>query len=444
VNLQQRLEDLYGLERRRDKLGLEGTRALLGALGDPQGEWASVHVAGTNGKGSVCALVERVLREAGIRTGLFTSPHLVDFRERIRVDGQWADADRLARRLDLIARLSEGKDRTFFEVCTALAFDDFAAREVEWAVVEVGMGGRLDATNVIEPSLSVVTSVGLDHTETLGTTLAHVAAEKAGIVKPDVPVVVGAMAGQAAAVIGRAAAHHEAPLVRADERVALAWLGDGPDGLRCTAEAPPWGRLELTCPLHGRHQLTNAGTALAALSVLAESGVMIEAEAVIEGFARARWPGRLEACPGEPRLWWDGAHNPDGFGALVDAWRQDLGFDPPEVVVLALARDKQVEAIAGLLAPWIPSARVVATQSRNRRAMPVDELHSRLAAAGIRSRKSKDVARSLETALAGPAPRSGARRPRREREAGRVLLCGSLMSVAEAMDSFGGAPGEWL
>jgi len=431
VSLQQSLEALYGLERRRDKLGLEGTRALLAALGDPQAEWASVHVAGTNGKGSVCALVERVLREAGIHTGLYTSPHLVDFRERIRVDGQWADEKRLARRLALISRLPEGRDRTFFEVCTALAFDDFAAREVEWAVVEVGLGGRLDATNVIDSSLAVITSIGVDHAEVLGRTRGRIAAEKAGIIKPEVPVVSGLEPGEAAAVVERTAADCGAPLVRAAERVAIAWLGDGPDGLRCSAETAPWGRLELLCPLHGRHQLANACIALAALSVLTDSGVEIEAEAVRDGFARARWPGRLEACAGEPRLWWDGAHNPDGFAALARAWRDDLAFAPPAAVVLALAADKDVEAIAPWLASGLAPASLVVTQSRNPRALPAGELRARLGAAGLAAEAVPAVADAVERALAGAGE-------------GRVLLCGSLFAVAEAMEAFGGAPGEWL
>jgi dihydrofolate synthase / folylpolyglutamate synthase len=431
VSLQQSLEALYGLERRRDKLGLEGTRALLGALGDPHGEWASVHVAGTNGKGSVCALVERVLREAGIRTGLFTSPHLVDFRERIRVDGQWADEARLARRLALVSRLPEGRDRTFFEVCTVLAFDDFAAREVEWAVVEVGLGGRLDSTNVVESTLSVITSIGVDHADVLGHTPRQIAAEKAGIIKPEVPVVSGVAPGPAADVIARVAGKLDAPLVLAPERVQMAWLGDGPDGMRFTAEVAPWGRLELACPLHGRHQLANASTALAALSMLTESGVKIESEAVAEGFARARWPGRLESCPGEPRLWWDGAHNPDGFDALAAAWREDLGFEPPEVVVLALAHDKDAAAIARRLGPWVAPGRVIATQSRNPRALPAGELRARLRAEGLDAEQAPGVVEAVKAALAG-AP--GA----------RVLLCGSLVAVAEAMEAFGGAPGEWL
>ncbi|HKQ59352.1 MAG TPA: Mur ligase family protein, partial [Candidatus Eisenbacteria bacterium] len=212
ARFQHALEALWGAERRRDKHDLEGITALLTALGDPQRQFRSVHVAGTNGKGSVCALIERVLREAGHRTGLFTSPHLIDFRERIRVRGRWADQAWLERRIEHYTALPEGRDRTFFEVCTALAFEWFAGQRVEIAVVEVGLGGRLDCTNVLTPEVSVITSIGLDHTEILGDTLEAIAAEKAGIIKPGVPVVVGAMPDAAHAVVERVARERGAPL----------------------------------------------------------------------------------------------------------------------------------------------------------------------------------------------------------------------------------------
>jgi dihydrofolate synthase/folylpolyglutamate synthase len=163
------------------KLGLDGTRELLAGLGNPESRFAAVHVAGTNGKGSVCALVERVLRAAGLRTGLYTSPHLVEFRERIRVNGRWAGEDVLGGRLDVIEALPGAAQSTFFEIATALAFDHFARERVNWAVVEVGLGGRLDTTNVLHPAVSAITSVGLDHTEMLGNTHAAIALEKAGI-----------------------------------------------------------------------------------------------------------------------------------------------------------------------------------------------------------------------------------------------------------------------
>jgi dihydrofolate synthase/folylpolyglutamate synthase len=396
--LQSALEALYGLERRKDKLGLDGTRTLLAALGNPERRFRSVHVAGTNGKGSAAALIERALREAGHRTGLFTSPHLVDFRERIRVNGRWADEQRLFETLERIEALPAGTNRTFFEVATALGFLWFAEQGVEWAVVEVGLGGRLDTTNVIAPDVCVITSIGLDHTEILGATIAAIAREKAGIAKPGVPVVVGALDPEAAAAIAETAARAGAPLVRAPEPA---------------ADGAPFARL-------------NSGVARAALEALRARGVAIPERTIESGFALARWPGRFERCPGEPRLWWDGAHNPDGARALAGVAR---GVAPFGALVLALSRDKDAGAMLDALAPLAESRALIATRSRNARAMPAGDLAAAARARGWSVRESDDVAAACRAALALPSDRP-------------VLLAGSLFAVGEAMAVFGGAPGE--
>jgi len=420
--LQHALEALYGLERRKDKLGLAGTRALLAALGNPQQRFRAVHVAGTNGKGSVCALIERVLREAGPVTGLYTSPHLVDFRERIRVRGRWADERALERDLERIQRLPEGRDRTFFEVCTALAFDDFAARGVEWAVVEVGLGGRLDCTNVLTPALAVITSIGLDHTEILGNTLAQVASEKAGILKPGVPAIHGTLPAEAATEVRAAAERAGCTLEAADGRVRLE---PGAGGVtRATTAA--WGTLDLDLALGGGYQLENARVALAALDRLSGLGVAIPRRAVLEGFRAVRWPGRLERAPREPRLWWDGAHNPDGARALAEAFAERAG-GRAATLVLALSRDKDAAAMLDALAPIVPARRLIATRSHSERARPPEEIARAAAAAGWQAESAADVARALRAALARGGP---------------VLLTGSLFAVGEAMEAFGGAPGE--
>jgi dihydrofolate synthase/folylpolyglutamate synthase len=401
VSLQHALEALYGLERRRDKHDLDGTIALLHALGDPHWRFRSVHVAGTNGKGSVCALVERVLREAGHRTGLFTSPHLVDFRERIRVNGRWADETRLERRLADIERLPGARDRTFFEVCTALAFDDFVERGVEIAVVEVGLGGRLDCTNVITPEVSVITSIGLDHTEILGETVEQIAFEKAGILKPGVPAVTGVPESAALRVIERRAREVGAPL----RRVETAPRGAGEPG-------------------------ANERIALATLETLAARGVAIPAAAIERGIAQARWPGRFECCPSEPRLWWDGAHNPDGIRFLASRWTSTRPV-PPAALVLALSSDKDAATMLGVLAAAFPSVHVVASRTRSERALDPARLAEFAAATGLRVSTALDVATACRAALAFA-------------ERGSVLLTGSLFAVGEAMEAFGGAPGEML
>ncbi|HTK30963.1 MAG TPA: folylpolyglutamate synthase/dihydrofolate synthase family protein [Candidatus Saccharimonadaceae bacterium] len=424
-SLQHALEALYGLERRRDKLGLDGTRALLAALDHPERRFHSIHVAGTNGKGSTCALIERVLREAGIRTGLFTSPHLVDFRERIRVAGRWADEAALAERLPWIEAQPAGQDRTFFEVATALGFDAFARAGVTWAVVEVGLGGRLDTTNVLEPEACVITSIGLDHTEILGDTIAAIAAEKGGIIKPGVPVVLAPdLVPAARETLETIARERDAPVVDAralleDPRGAAA-LDETPDRA-ATGEAP--GR-----PPRG-FRPAHVATALAALDLASRRGVAISPTAFANGLARARWPGRFERSPREPRLWWDGAHNADGVRALVETWRA-RGLPAPGAVVLALSRDKDAPAMLRALAPLAGDATLVATRSRNERALEPERLAA--AAAAYRTRVVPDVAAACRAALDDAGP---------ER---LVLLLGSLFAVGEAMEAFGGAPGEWL
>jgi len=410
IRLQRRLEALYGLERRKDKLGLDGTRALLGALGNPHTRFRSVHVAGTNGKGSVCALVERALREAGVRTGLYTSPHLVDFRERIRVVGQWADEDWLEEALDRIEALPGARDRTFFEVATALGFLYFAERQVDTAVVEVGLGGRLDCTNVLTPLVSAITSIGLDHTEILGDTIEKIAAEKAGIIKPGVPLVVGrTVEPQARVVIAAVAAECRAP-----------WI-DAIDG----------SSAEGAVGIGGAMAGANAGVATGVLDALAGAGIVVTAEQRRAGFRAARWPGRLEPCPHEPRLWWDGAHNAQG----IDALRGAGSFG---AVVLALSRDKDAHDILARLRPIVAPAALVASRSQNGRAMDPETIAAAARAIGWPARIQPDLGTALRETLATTRERD------RSGGAERVLLTGSLFAVGEAMEIFGGAPGEWL
>lgn len=428
-DLQRRLETLWGLERRHLKPGLEGTRELLAGLGHPETRFEPVHVAGTNGKGSVCALVERVLRAAGHRTGLYTSPHLVDFRERIRVNGRWASMTSLEAGLDAIEALPHASERTFFEVATALAFRHFALERVEWAVVEVGLGGRLDSTNVLTPAVCAITSIGLDHTEMLGATHAEIAFEKAGILKSGVPVVSAVEHDGAASVVARRAAEVGAPLRVARDVADVSVAQQGEWGTRLAVDCAPWGRFQLQMRLLGGHQRDNARAALAVLSELAARGEKIELDAVREGFAEARWPGRLEACPDERRLWWDGAHNLDGLRRLCAAWTADLGFAPPSAIVFAAGRDKDARAMLTRLRAFAPEATLFVTRTHNERALTAEELAALAASAGLAAETAPSVSEAISAAL----DRAGA---------GRVLLCGSLFAVGEAMAARGGSPGE--
>jgi dihydrofolate synthase/folylpolyglutamate synthase len=433
--LQRQLEALWGIERRRDKLTLDGTRELLGALGDPHRAFRSVHVAGTNGKGSVCALVERVLRATPTDTGLFTSPHLVDFRERIRVNGRWAGESALLERLAAIEALPASKDRTFFEVATALGFDWFARQKVQWAVVEVGLGGRLDSSNLLVPDVCAITNIGLDHAEILGEGHERIAIEKAGILKSGVPAVSGVEHDGAASAIARSAREVGAPLHQARDLVDVKQAQYGPWGTRLSLECEPWGTFQLQTTLRGRHQRANARVALAVLSLLARGGLPIPLTALREGFAETRWPGRLEPSPSVRRLWWDGAHNLDAVRGLAHAWREDMGLDPPAAVVFAVARDKDARAMLQRLHAFAPAASFTLTRTRSERALEPETLAAHAQALGFEATVAPGVREALVPWLDhGPDGRG--------RASGRVLLCGSLFAVGEAMEAFGGAPDE--
>jgi dihydrofolate synthase/folylpolyglutamate synthase len=296
-------------------------------------------------------------------------------------------------------------------------------------VVEVGLGGRLDTTNVLTPAVTAITSIALDHSELLGTTHSAIAFEKAGIFKPGVPAVTAVEHDAAASVIARRADEVGAPLVVARDVADVQIAQQGEWGTRLLVDCAPWGRFQLQMRLHGGHQRDNARTALAILSRLAAQGVRLELPAVREGFAAARWPGRLEACPVRPRLWWDGAHNSEGMRRLCQAWTDDLRFPPPAAIVFAAGRDKEARTMLMRLRSMAPAARVFVTRTANERALTAEELLSMAYSAGLSAVAAPSVREAVDSAFEAVPT-------------GRVLLCGSLFAVGEAMAAFGGAPGE--
>ncbi len=436
---------------------------LLAALGDPHKRFQSIHVAGTKGKGSTAALIESVLRAAKQRTGLYTSPHLHTFRERIRVGGEMISPD------DVVAGVEKCKPLiaqvpgvTTFEVMTALAFDYFAARGVALAVVEVGLGGRLDATNVVLPRVSVITSISYDHTAILGHTLAQIAREKAGVIKPGVPVVTAPQRDEALRVIEAVAREKDAPLVTVtpDLRFSIAdrsfrvlpqsqtldsqtftlqWsmrlsekggqaaalpVSDAQRGWATTPSKTTSNNLELATlnlKLLGRHQRVNAATALAAISVLRAQGIAISDEALRAGLANVQWHGRFEILARNPWVIVDGAHNADSAQQLVAALRE---FFPTARwrLIFGASGDKD---IAGMFAALLPSAAsLILTRSRNPRAADP----ARLAELATSYPTETSVALDLASAL-----RDAARRA----EPGDVIcVTGSLFVVAEAREAW--------
>ncbi len=370
-------------------MGLERVRVALARLGDPQKRFAAVQIAGTNGKGSTAAMTEAILRAAGLRTGLTTSPHLARFTERIRVAGGEVDGDRLAA-LD-VRVVATGVPLTYFEIATVLAFLAFAEEGVEIAVVETGLGGRLDAVTTCEPLATAITSIGLDHQSYLGTTLTAIAREKAGILKPNVPCLLGRLPDEADAEILRRAAETGAP---------LRYLGRD--------FSPPSGPLALPGP----HQRDNAAIAVALARAAADRLGRLLADATIaDALASTVWPGRLERIGDDLLL--DCAHNADGARALAAAL-PELAAGRRVVLLMSIAEDKQPRAIFEALGPLAHT--LVATRADSPRALSADAL----ALEGARF-----VARRITVA----DPWEALAEARRRAAGGLVVVCGSMFLV---------------
>jgi dihydrofolate synthase/folylpolyglutamate synthase len=355
------LEYLTSLELFGIKFGLDNIRAILGGLDHPERAFRSVHVAGTNGKGSVTAMIDAALRAAGYRSARYTSPHLVDLTERFVVDGRPVTEEQLSHAVDgvrtVVADLQQhgllDVHPTFFEVTTAAAFELFRTASVEVAVCEVGLGGRLDATNVLSPMATAITSIAFDHQHYLGTSLAEIAAEKAGIVKPGVPMVVGPVDPVAAKVIGDIARERGAPLVWAYDGVTIEAVpaqSRGGHAIRLRTPERDYGVLDLR--LAGDHQRDNAVVAVRVLECLDAAGLKVPPTAIADGLASVKWPGRLEhihLADGRSLLL-DAAHNPAGAEALAAFLAQE-GVRHP--LVFAAMRDKDLRGILAALIPHV-------------------------------------------------------------------------------------------
>jgi len=411
------IEFLYSLEKHGIKPGLERIGALLASLGNPQDSFRSMHVAGTNGKGSVCAMTASILNEAGVRTGLYTSPHLSKFNERITVSGkpitdkELVEAASITRAAASKAGLAE---ITFFEFTTAMAFVHFREKLVEFAVIETGMGGRLDATNLAVPMVSVITNIDLDHTAWLGRTIREIAFEKAGIIKPGAPVITGVEQKQALSVIRSKAKEAASPVylmgedfhARRSEKglVTYSGISGGLEGIKAG--------------LQGAHQTKNAALALAAVEVLRKGGLDIKESAIRAGMRKTRWPGRFETLSGRPLVILDGAHNPAGARALKEALegvkRKRL------ILVIGMMSDKEMDGILKELVP--SSSLVIATAPRGERAARPDEIME------LAAEYKKPV-------IAVPTVKDACKRALSEASPSDcVCISGSLFTVGEARE----------
>lgn len=405
------LEKLYARRRFGIRPGVDRVRLLLDRLGNPERSFGSIHVVGTNGKGSTSAYLASILSAAGLRTALFTSPHLVSFTERFRVDGAEISPQRLEPLLASVLDAAPG-DATFFEIVTALAALYFSEERVDIAIMEAGMGGRSDATAALAGIMTVITPISLDHCDYLGATLEQIAAEKCAIAEPGTPVIIGHQSTEARHVILSCFPVDAPRLVWTDTTVSAGWNGDGTlyyRGIRLSLN-------NLASGIPGRYQADNASLALAAAEVVGGTGITVTAGALRRGISDARWPGRMETVPGPPPLLLDGAHNPAGAAALAEA----LGDIPYRklLLVLGVMADKEVRKIVSPLAPLTATCYCVCPAVD--RGMDDGELAAIITEAGVPAVPCGSVANGIQCA-------------RHDAENDDlVLVCGSLFTVGEA------------
>ena len=354
---------------------------LLKHLGNPHRLFRSVHIAGTKGKGSTATMLSSMLQACGYSVGLYTSPHLVDLRERIVVDGKMIterELTRLVAQIALVVRRLKKDDPTFFELMTAAAFMYFAEREVDVAVVETGLGGRLDSTNVLKPEVCGVTSISLDHQQQLGSTLGAIAEEKAGIFKANVPVVSAPQTPEVTEVLERAASRAGAPLRIAGREIEFSYRFEssravGPHTRVCVTT--PESKFEhLHVPLLGEHQAINCGVALGLLDALKQRGLRIDDQEAMGGLADVRLAGRMELIAEEPRVLVDGAHNGASVEALMRAIGQNIPYDSM-VVIFGCGRDKDIDGMLGQIR--YGADKIIFTQSRSPKAVEAQDLADR-------------------------------------------------------------------
>ncbi len=398
---------------------------LLARMSNPQNAAKTVHIAGTKGKGSTAAMLASILKQSGYRTGLYTSPHLLSIRERIQVDGRQISEDEFARlaarikpEVEAVNTSSDLGELTTYEILTALAFMYFQDRGVAYQVLETGLGGRLDATNVVQPEVCVITSISYDHMDVLGDTLAEIAREKAGIIKSGSIVVTAPQIPEAMNVLEDVCRQQEVKLVRVGSDVSWRRKSVSPEkqsfqlmGLK--------GNYNIEVPLLGEYQLENAATAITVAEALAGWGAVITAEAITSGIAGVNWPGRLQVLRRKPWVIVDGAHNGDSVQRLVAALRQYFTFEKA-VVIFGASSDKNIAAMAAELKTF--PDRVIVTSSHHPRAVAVEQLVEEFSRENIIPEVSEDVASAVEKALslAGSAD--------------LVCAAGSLFLVAEVME----------
>lgn len=432
----------YSLKRNfryaADKFNLDRMHDFLGYLGDPHRDYEIIHIAGTKGKGSVSSMCASVLRAQGYKTGLYTSPHMVEFAERVQINGQYITKSELVEIVELLKPVTKKvPEITTFELTTALAFVYFSQQDADYAVFEVGLGGRLDATNIVDPMVSVITSISYDHVKILGNTLSEIAGEKGGIIKPNTPVVISPQKEEARLRLEEIAEKNNAPTIQVGRDylyAADAHSLEGQTFLVWTPEDQPlvdefiesagrdiWSPTRLRIPLLGFHQVENAATAYASLKTIEKFDVNISQRAYREGFAKVQWPGRMEILRKHPPLVIDSAHN--RFSALKLRQAMDDYFPGlPIVLVFGASEDKDIEGMFQELMPRV--YRVIATQSSHPRSIDakiLEELAHRFG-------RSAQAILPIEDAMVAALDEAG--------QESVILVTGSIFIAAAARDIY--------
>ncbi len=408
---------MYGLRRFGIILGLETIERILSALGNPQDRFSSIHVAGTNGKGSVASALSSILHEAGYKVGLYTSPHLVRFNERICINNrQISDAD-VVKSYQTVKQVHYGeRSPTFFEFATAMALYEFGRQKVDWAVIETGMGGRYDATNIIRPAISIITNVSMEHRDYLGNTLAQIAREKAGIIKQRTPVVTAVKQQQARSVIRKVAQKQSAPVFMLGKSFSVRRSPSGYfsyHGIENT-----WR--ELQTPLLGHYQVQNAALALAASELLNKHKAEISYENIKNGLLSTRWPGRLEIVSEKPLVILDGAHNLIAARSLSKYLAEHLA-NRRITLVIGILDDKPYGAMLKSLLPVC--SRAIITRAKTDRALPPQKLYATAKKIISDVLAVSDVAKAAKHAIETAGPNDV------------VCIAGSLYVVGEAKEA---------
>ena len=418
---QKSLDYLYGLEKFGMIFGLTQVERILNATGNPHKEIQAIHIGGTNGKGSTAAMMSSILQKEGYRVGLYTSPHLIRFTERIKVNGKEIEEEEVAALTEWMRKEIEAAgiapSFTFFDFTTAMALHYFKQKLVDLAVLEVGLGGRLDSTNVVDPLVSVITNVAKDHEEHLGKTILKIAGEKAGIIKKGRPLITAATEPQVLRLFSKVCQEKKSPFYRVGKEFRYARAEDGDfnyEGLNRKL----WS---IHLNLKGFHQVINAATAFGTMEVLEDLGYRVSTDAMIDGVREVEWPGRLEMVSSSPGVILDGAHNPAGALVLKESLEKEFQFRHL-ILLIGIMRDKDIQSMLHLLAPL--ADRIILTRPHTGRATPPLLLKKMLGRSGKKAEIVEDLNEAIERGLSLV-----------EKE---DLLCitGSLYTVGEARAYF--------